>query len=104
MSMINKAVSLMPLELNVLLTSLVVWCSSKKCFVDTQMKQMVELKNLSLTQKGKNLHIHDQSGNIISYLSFMLQILVIYKNTKNAVVNVGFRPSVPKYLIQKSEN
>lgn len=69
MLMISKAVTLMPLELNVLLTSLVVWCSAKKCFVDMQMKQMVEMKNLSLIQKGKNLHIHDQSGNaLVTYL------------------------------------
>lgn len=69
-----------------------------------QMKQMVELKNLSLIQKGKNLHIHDQSGNAIGYLSFMPQILVFYKDTKNAVVNAGFGPAVPQHLIQKSEN
>lgn len=69
-----------------------------------QMNQMVELKNLSFIQKGKNLNIHDQSGNIIGYLSFMLQMLVIYKDTKNAVVNAGFSPSVLKHLIQKSEN
>lgn len=66
----------MPLELNVLLMSLLVWCSAKNCFADMQMKQMVQLKNLGFIQKGKNLHIHDQSGNIIGYLSFMLQILV----------------------------
>lgn len=102
--MISNAVSSMPLELNVLLASLQVQCSARKCFVHMQTKRMVELKNLSFIQKGKNLHIHDQSGNIIGYLSFMLQILVIYKDTKNAVVNAGFSPSVPKHLIQKSEN
>lgn len=68
------------------------------------MKQVVELKNLSFIQKGKNLHIYDQSGNIIGYLSFMLQILVISKYTKNAVVYASFSPSVVKHLIQKSEN
>lgn len=69
-----------------------------------QIKQMVELKNLSFIQKGNNLHIHDQSGNIIGYLSFMLQILVIYKYKKNAVVYASFSSSVLKHLIQKSEN
>lgn len=58
----------MPLQLNVLLESLLVWCSAKKCFVDMQMKQIVELKNLTFIQKGKKLHIHEQSGNIIGYL------------------------------------
>lgn len=69
-----------------------------------QMKQMVELKNISFIQKGKNLHIHNQSGNLISYLSFMLQILVIYKYAKNAVVYAICSPSGLKHLIQKSEN
>lgn len=69
-----------------------------------QMKQMVELKNLGFIQKGKNFHVHDQSRNVFGNLSFMLQILVIYKDTNNVIVNAGFSPSRPKHLIQKSEN
>lgn len=65
---ISRAVNLMSLELNVLLASVLVWCSARHHIVDIQMKQMVAMcwKISAAVRKGKNLHIRDQSRNIIS--------------------------------------
>lgn len=49
----SNAVGLTSMGLNVLLASILVWCSARNCFVDMQMKQTVVLKNLTCSQKGE---------------------------------------------------
>jgi len=43
MLVLSKAVSLMSPELNVLLASILVWCSARNCFVHMQMEKMIAM-------------------------------------------------------------